>query len=41
MKMACYHGKNNEIEWSYCEECPVNEDCPSCPDFCHPDYLEG
>jgi len=28
--MVCYHGKNNEISWSYCEKCPVNHDCLAC-----------
>ena len=28
--MVCYHGKNNEINWPYCEECPVNHDCLAC-----------
>ena len=29
-QMVCYHGKNNEISWPYCEKCPVNHDCWNC-----------
>jgi len=33
MKNGLLSWKNNEVEWSYCKECPVSFDCPACPDF--------